>query len=130
MMARRRSLISGVCDESQLNRDGNLTCVCISSIIRCCNGDMALVVMAVAPSGEGKNAFRRDTMVLPGRNTVAIDCLRKSESGSDWSGSLSIRPQADLVQQSRAAEMTATLPCTKLRQALPTRHQAVSAVRL
>lgn len=40
---------------------------------------MALVVMAVAPSGEGKSESARDTMVLPGRNTAAIIWLRETE---------------------------------------------------
>jgi hypothetical protein len=36
---------------------------------------------AVAPSGEGKRESARNTMVLPGRNTAAIDCLTGIQNG-------------------------------------------------
>jgi hypothetical protein len=41
---------------------------------------MALVVMGVFPSGEGKSeSVQRNTMVLPGRNTVASKPLKEIE---------------------------------------------------
>ena len=59
-----------------------------------------------SPSGEGENAdsFQRVIMVVPGRNTAAIGWLKKSESVSAAAWSLSIRPQADLVQQALVAD--------------------------
>lgn len=46
----------------------------------------------------------RDTMVLPGRDTVAIYWLSKSDGVSDRPRSLFNRPQADLVQHCTGAD--------------------------